>query len=126
MKKMTMTDFRKAFHDALDGIGNDFVNELVRVAPVDTGFMRQHISHHVSGNKINIRMPDYAFCVEFGTVPHIIKAKNAKALHWKKGNKDVFAKLVHHPGTFPQPFIRQTINTKLRDIVYANLSRQLT
>jgi hypothetical protein len=71
-------------------------------------------------------MPEYAFFIEFGTRPHIIRAVNAKALHWKNSSGgDVFAKVVHHPGTEPYPFIRNAINTKLRDIVYDNLQRQL-
>jgi hypothetical protein len=125
MKKMTRAEFRKAFHNALAGIGNDFVNELVRVAPVDTGFLRNSIRYEVDGNKLNILMPDYAFHVEFGTRPHIIRPKTAGSLHWKSEGKDVFRMMVHHPGTEPNPFIRRTINTKLRDIVYTNLKRQL-
>jgi hypothetical protein len=88
--------------------------------------LRESVRYEVNGNKLDIHMPEYAFCVEFGTKPHIIRPKNKKSLHWKQGNKDVFAKIVHHPGTFPQPFIRTAINTKLRDIVYNNLKRQLT
>ena len=126
VKKMTRAEFKKSFHDSLQYIGNDFVNELVRTAPVDTGNLRQTISYHVKGNTINITMPEYAFYVEFGTVPHIIKAKNAGSLHWKEGGKDHFAMVVHHPGTDPQPFIRTAINSKLRDIVYNNLKRSLT
>jgi len=126
MKKMTMTEFKKAFHIALSGVGNDFVNELVRTAPVDTGFLRESIRYDVEGETINFTMPEYAFFVEFGTAPHEIRPVNAKALHWKSGGKDFFAKVVHHPGTDPNPFIRVAINTKLRDIIYTNLARQLT
>jgi len=125
MKKMTKAQFKKAFNMALDGIGNDLINELVRVAPVDTGFLRESMRHEVVDGKLNIHMPEYAFFVEFGTAPHIIKPVNAKSLHWKNGGKDVFAKVVHHPGTDPNPFIRSTINAHLRDIIYVNLQRQL-
>ncbi len=37
----------------------------------------------------------YAIPVELGTRPHIIRARNARALHF--GN--IFVKSVHHPGT---------------------------
>jgi len=126
IKRMTITEFNNAFNLALNGIGNDFVNELVRTAPVDTGFLKNTIRYEVVGHKLNIHMPEYAFCVEFGTNPHIIRAVNAKALHWKTDGKDHFATMVHHPGTEPNPFIRRAINTKLRDIVYDNLRRQLS
>ena len=133
MRKMTWTQFKAAFHTALEGVGNDFVNELVRTAPVDTSFLRQTIRYEVVGNKLNIHMPDYAFYVEFGTgefgpegVGYWIRAKPGHTLHWI-GNtgKDCFAKAVYHHGQHPQPFIRAAINTKLRDIVYINLRRQL-
>jgi hypothetical protein len=126
MKSMTPSEFRQAFHNALDGIGNDFVNELVKVAPVDTSYLRNNINHEVVGNTVEIHAPEYALYLEFGTKPHEIRPVNAKALHWKSGKKDVFAMVVHHPGTQPQPFIRPLINTKLRDIIYKNLHRQLT
>lgn len=109
---------------ALPGIGNDLVNELVRVAPVDTGFLRESMRYETHGDVVTIWMPDYALYVEFGTAPHEIKAINTQALHWKKDGKDFFAKVVYHPGTEPNPFIRRTLNTKLREIVYNNLKRE--
>jgi hypothetical protein len=78
-------------------------------------------------------MPDYAMYVEFGTPPHVIEAKNAKALHFKDGaiasslgfsGDDVFLKRVHHPGTAPNPFLRQTLLSKFPQIVENALSRQ--
>jgi hypothetical protein len=123
--KMTRAEFKNRWKIAMNGVGNDFVNELVRTAPVDTGFLRNSVRYEVIGSKINIHMPEYAFYIEFGTAPHEIRAVNAKALHWKSGGQDVFAQVVHHPGTEPNPFIRTAINTKLRDIIYSNLQRQL-
>ena len=123
--KMTKEQFKQAFTKALNGIGNDVVNELVRTCPVDTGFLKNSIYYEVSGKKLNIHMADYAFYVEFGTMPHEITPSMKKALHWKGSDgKDAFATHVWHPGTQPQPFMRNMINTKLRDIVYENLTRQ--
>ncbi len=126
MKTMTKQEFKSAFDLALTGIGNDLINELVIAAPVDTSFLRISMRYEVVNSKLNIHMPEYAFYIEFGTAPHEIRAVNKKALHWKKGGKDYFAKVVWHPGTEPNPFIRKTINTKLRDIIYINLKRQLS
>lgn len=38
---------------------------------------------------------------EYGTQPHIIKAKGTAPLHWidEDTGEDVFARIVHHPGT---------------------------
>ena len=107
----------------LNGIGNDFVNELVRVAPVDTGNLRNSISYSVDNRGINISMNEYGYYVEFGTKPHVIKVKEKKVL---SDGKRFFGRKVNHPGTEAQPFIRSVINTKLRNIVYNNLKRHLT
>jgi hypothetical protein len=104
----------------LEGVGNDLVNELVLVAPVDTSFLRNSISYEIVGDKVRIMMPEYALFLEYGTAPHIIKPVNAKALHWKGGGGDVFAKEVHHPGTSAQPFIRNTCYHKLKEIIDRN------
>jgi len=64
------------------------------------------------------------------TAPHIIRPKNKKALSWTSGKggggKRYFAKVVHHPGTRPQPFIRTVFDTKLKDIIVNNLKRHLS
>lgn len=43
--------------------------------------------------------------VNDGTPPHVIEAKNAKALRFEMNGELVFAKRVNHPGTQPQPFM---------------------
>ena len=40
-----------------------------------------------------------------GTRPHIIVPRRKKALRWADGQKFIFAKKVHHPGTKPDPFL---------------------
>ncbi len=39
--------------------------------------------------------------LEYGTRPHRIRARNAKALRFEVGSRTVFAKYVDHPGTSP-------------------------
>jgi hypothetical protein len=54
--------------------------------------------------------------LEFGTRPHVIRPRRASALSWTAnkrlsgrsrtaGGRRFFAKVVHHPGTKPQPFL---------------------
>ena len=45
----------------------------------------------------------YAIIVEKGSKPHIIRAKNKKALYWKGASRPV--KLVNHPGSKAKPFL---------------------
>ena len=67
-------------------------------------------------------MPSYAIYVEFGTPPHIIIPKDKKALHWG-GDAGPVVRLVHHPGTMAQPFIRSTFKAELPGIIINNLKR---
>lgn len=57
----------------------------------------------------------YASFVEFGTAPHVIEAKNKKALHWG-GDGGPFAKRVNHPGTKPNDFIGRIIDASKEEI----------
>lgn len=47
----------------------------------------------------------YASFVDEGTRPHIITAKNAKALRWEDAEGVHFAKRVRHPGSRAKPFM---------------------
>ena len=71
-----------------------FQNELILVAPVDTGRLRASINVTIKGNTIIVTMVDYAMFVEFGT------------------NRQR-----------PNPFIRNTIQTKLHDIITEEIQR---
>lgn len=76
-------------------------------APVDTGKLRQSISIQVDSKRVIIGPhTDYAGYVEFGTKPHVIRAKNKKSLMFIAGGKKVFVKKVNHPGTKAQPYVR--------------------
>lgn len=44
-----------------------------------------------------------------GTRPHEIRPRNAKALYWVDRGGSHFARLVHHPGTKPNPFVRRAV-----------------
>lgn len=49
--------------------------------------------------------------LETGTSPHLIYPVNAKYLHFLIDGKDVYTKLVHHPGTIAQPHYLPAINS---------------
>lgn len=74
-------------------------------APANSGFYRNNIKY--DGKNQVVANAEYSAQLEYGTKPHVIKAKTAKCLHFKgKDGKDVFAKVVNHPGTKPQPIMR--------------------
>lgn len=84
--------------------------------PVDTGFLGQSIQEdpprwtgplRVEGS-VTAHAP-YAVFVHQGTKPHVIRARNAKALRfgvpWPHPTRTIFRVSVNHPGTKPRPFL---------------------
>jgi hypothetical protein len=72
------------------------------IAPVDTGEYRS--SFHKERTRVRGKAAvtvsntsNHARIVEFGSGPHIIEPKDAKALHWPGAAHPVGR--VHHPGT---------------------------
>lgn len=59
----------------------------------------------VSATGTIVALMPYAKFVEEGTAPHEIVAKNAVALRWEDPGGVHFARVVHHPGTKPYPFM---------------------
>ena len=81
-------------------------------APWRSGFLAQSIKKEVGEGKVSVKpLASYAIFVEKGTAPHIIRPVNASCLAFQGGMLGgmVFTKLVHHPGTKPNPFIQRTV-----------------
>ena len=106
---------------ALPSIARRFQNLLKTVCPVDTGRLKNSIKVKVIGKGLRISLVEYGREVEFGTPPHVITPKKAKALKFKSGGKTIFTKVVHHPGTRPNPFIRNSIRNELPKIIREEL-----
>lgn len=67
--------------------------------------VRHAITRSSSGVTITFTAPTpYTGYVVRGTRAHEIRPRNASALHWVTEDGDRFARLVHHPGTRPNPF----------------------
>ena len=73
--------------------------------PVDTGHLRRGITTKIGNMEVTVHTSNikYAPMVEYGTKPHIIKAKNKKALYWKGASHPV--KSVRHPGSKAKPYL---------------------
>lgn len=99
-------------------------NELKIESPVDKGRLRSSITVLYADRMLKIFAVDYIFHVEFGTKPHIIRPKRAGgALKFKVGGQEVIVKQVNHPGTRPNPFVRDTVFRQLRNIIIEELNR---
>ena len=122
---------RKYTEQEMSGLAHQAYDSIVDKTPVLTGeainaWKLQRIGKYswAISNKV-----DYVVYLEYGTVPHIIKAKDASVLRWVNYSTGevVFSTIVHHPGTRPYGMVRSTI-TELRkqmpDFV-ANLSSEI-
>jgi hypothetical protein len=100
-----MTSINDEINKEIDKIIEKIIFEthahIVEHTPVDTGRLRSSISieKDTDGNWFIGTNVDYAEYVELGSKPHKITPKEKKALKFKIGGKDIFAKSVQHPGT---------------------------
>lgn len=75
-----------------------------------SGETRGSIRGQVSGTRGTVTAGGVARFIENGTRPHIIAARNAKALRFVRAGTVVFRKSVWHPGTPARPFMEQARN----------------
>ena len=119
------TELQETFKNAprkIQDVGREWAREVAaeeaalirREAPRKSGKFRNTIEPYARAFVIGVRFQPYPKLgyklkdwIIGGTRPHIIRAKNAEALHfyWKRKRKWVFAKFVRHPGTKPNDFV---------------------
>jgi HK97 gp10 family phage protein len=93
-----------------------FLNEIKSTLPVSHGDLRKSArittragrGQTTASVKVGNRIAYYAQMVEFGTRPHMIKAKPGSALN--VNGREV--KWVRHPGAAPHPFARPAADAK--------------
>lgn len=78
-------------------------------APRKTGYLASTIVKEVGNGEASIEVLEpYAMYVVNGTRPHIIRPVNASVLAFQDASgKMVFTRLVHHPGTKPNPWLQK-------------------
>ena len=93
-------------------------------APVKTGALRRGVfsdqtdtATSVEGRVAESADVPYAKWVNDGTSAHDILPSKAKALAFVVGGKQVFAKIVHHPGTKANPYMTGTFQAMRPEIV---------
>ena len=95
---------KNATASTLQEAGFKIEEEAKKSAPVDSGYYRNNIGFD-GKNKV-IANASYSADIEYGTKPHVIQPKTANALHFQSDGEDVFTKKVNHPGTKPNPVMR--------------------
>ena len=103
-----IAELARDFHE---DVVEDMADESRRLAPVDTGQLRENISvERADGDDLQIvsRRPigpsGVPLFIEFGTRPHTIEPEDREALSWPGAGHPV--KRVNHPGTRAQPYLR--------------------
>ena len=91
------------------------MNRAKVLAPVDTGRLRASIRME-SRRTFTLKTVwtvgsdvYYAPYVNDGTRPHVIRPKTKQALRFMVGGRVVFARVVNHPGTRPNPFLDRAL-----------------
>jgi hypothetical protein len=118
-----MTHVDSAVHDYFEhDLGPDILHKMQTKAPVKTGALRESLGMNITdgilyvGSGIGDRPAvDYAYIVENGSRPHIIRPKNPDGvLRFEVDGTIVFTKEVHHPGTPATHFMRESLYEERR------------
>lgn len=103
--------------------GRRLAKAIKNKAPVDTGRLRDSIKSKLDRTSkytftVNIGPTGkgrfYAHLVEFGSAPHVIKSKRKRVL---SNGQEIFGKIVKHPGTAAQPFMRPALDESADDVI---------
>ncbi len=119
------TMMRITLNDGLRAIGRLFVpakgtGPLADETPKRTGKLARSTYFTITGGpadqELDILQPAhteggdfYGVYVREGTAPHEIRPKKAKALRFMIGNRVVFSRVVHHPGTKANPYHHRVV-----------------
>lgn len=91
-----------------------------RLAPSRTGRLRRSIRIVEEAGGYAILMggheAPYAPFIEYGSKPHIIRARRARALRFEVHGETVYVKYVRHPGTRAQRILNRAIEESLREM----------
>lgn len=95
----------------------DIEGDAKVLAPVDLGALESSISTDVDtdgmGGEVGPTV-DYGDDVEYGTEPHVIRARAGGKLVFKgRDGRLVFVDKVNHPGTPPQPYMGPAFDRRI-------------
>lgn len=98
-------DIRKAIQKSCLSIKKEAIENLTSNGTVKTGHLRRNIAFKTTMTEGTVHTSNvkYGIVIEKGSKPHVIRAKNKKALYWKGASHPV--KQVKHPGTKAKPFL---------------------
>jgi HK97 gp10 family phage protein len=115
---LTVSEISKAIQKTALTIQSNAIKEAPVNKQTGGGNLRQNIrTSLISGTRAEVvSKAPYSGYVEMGTAPHIIEAVNKRVLANKRTGQ-FFGKLVHHPGTRANPFMKRAIEKSQTKIV---------
>ena len=116
------SDIQKVLKNAGFNIEARAKRNISNNGSVKTGHLRRGITTDVGNMEVTVHTSNikYARGVEEGTRPHIIRAKNKKALYWKGAKHP--AKSVRHPGSKAKPFLIPAFE-KEKEVIMKDLEK---
>lgn len=90
---------------AVENVAEDVAADARRYCPIDTGELVASI--HARGNTVWVGTDHWA-PTEYGSRPHLIVSHGSWPLR-DRATGQVFGRVVHHPGTPAQPFMRPAV-----------------
>lgn len=94
--------------------GNNVQRRAKQLVGVNTGTLRQSIRLTELNSKIAPSVSvgsdlHYALLHHEGSRPHVITPNSGRLLRFKVGGKVVYARMVKHPGTKPNPYLARAL-----------------
>lgn len=100
-----MVHVRFLARDKAENVADAIARDARRRCPIDTGELEGTI--HAVGTRVYVGT-DYWQSVEYGSRPHIIRSHGNYPLR-NRETGEVFGRVVRHPGTPAQPFMRPAL-----------------
>ena len=118
---------KNATASTLQEAGFKVEEEAKKTAPHDSGYYRNNIEFD-GKNKV-IANAEYSAALEYGSKPHIIEPTGGKkALAFQIDGQEIVVKKVHHPGTKPNPVMRNAahkVQKQVGGMFYDNFRKDL-
>jgi hypothetical protein len=95
--------------ETVRSVTREVAQDIRRRVPVDTGELEESVTEVVTETTGRVFVgTDHWAAVEYGTRPHLIRSTGP----WPLRNRETgqqFGRVVHHPGTPAQPFMRPAL-----------------
>jgi len=106
----------KEIDNFMEKLAEDVLQDMIIHAPFRTGALKEDLDKEYDNRskvaRIGAKSVPYAIYVEEGTPPHVIRAKNKKALDWAGSRHPM--KDVDHPGAAATHFMKNALYKERR------------